>query len=409
MQENEAEFSDMMLCRSTSLFSVKSAKSKKVNDIRNPIKINKKELKIPYTKKTPIYGHKGFHLERDISNEENLGFFTKLVENKSVKSFKSDNSEGKRVRILNQALPTRATTSSYKNPTHQAITKPLSAVIIKNKSKSIENVDILLRKSEMSSKNNISRLESENPFNYDSISQASELSSDAEPRVFDESMILDLIVKSKCGNSAGGCLSNSFIELKHRTTPFDDNFLSVTNIQRNNMQSQASDVSTIHRELSFLDTKKKAYLNEVDRLRNYEVSQYYFKNMQELRQKLYKSTDKVLISQSSAPNNSNELFNRIEKFDVAEKYKKEYFKEAPEVRQVLFENKNVVEEIRNRPIKSAYLKGFQSMRDFRLEPENGPVPRLYPPLMKNRFPKKEPDYYRHKYLSSNRGIFDNFV
>ncbi len=411
MQENElSEFSEMTLCRSNSVLSAKSVKSKlskKIQDNRNPIKINKKEIKIPYTKKTPIYGRKGYHLERDTSNEQNFEYFSKLVENKSVKS---DNSENKRVRILNSAMPQRARALSFKIATQQPAAKPLSSVIIRNKSKSTENVGVLLRKSEMSSKNDDnSRLESEMPSNYDCLSQASDASSEFEPQVFDESMILNLIVKSKCGNNfvENSLGNNNQIELRHLATPFNENFLIMNNAPSNPMRSQASDASTIHRELTFLDTKKKAYLDELERFRNFEVSQYYFKNMQDLRQKLYKSTDKVLISQTSAPNNSNELFNRIEKFDVADSYKKEYFQEVPEVRRLLSAHKSVADDIRERPAKSACLKGFQSMRDFRLEPEKGPVRRLAPPLMRNRSPKKEPDYYRYKYVSCGGSHFIN--
>ena len=152
----------------------------KINPIQ--IKVNKKDLKIPYTKKTPIFANNGFHLERDTENEKDMKYFSKLVatpRNKSATSLKSSPTEPKKLRL------------------DSGVKQPLKSVTIR--SQSSENVGILLRKSEMSFKNedpsrlSISRLES----NFDVHSVSDELN----PPEFEESVILNIIAKAKCGET----------------------------------------------------------------------------------------------------------------------------------------------------------------------------------------------------------------
>ena len=62
----------------------------------------------------------------------------------------------------------------------------------------------------------------------------------------------------------------------------------------NHNQQQSESDQQIHssrRELSFLDNKKKEYLDNLDRFRNYKVSEYYFTNMNDFRRKFFKSND----------------------------------------------------------------------------------------------------------------------
>ena len=168
------------------------------------------------------------------------------------------------------------------------------------------------------------------------------------------------------------------------------------------MQSLASNVnnSTLSRELSFLETKRKHYLEDLERFRNFNVSEHYFSNISDLRNKLYKTNNKVLISESSAPNNSNDLFNRIEKFDVADNYKEKPFQTMPDITRMLNEHKNVFNEIKNNEPHQTAFEYFRTMRKFRLEPELGPISQMQPPLLRNRSTHKVDLYHRHKFLQS---------
>lgn len=191
------------------------------------------------------------------------------------------------------------------------------------------------------------------------------------------------------------------IDLKHRATPFNENFLTSKPHSANPMQSLASNVNnaSLSRELSFLESKRKHYLEDLERFRNFNVSEHYFSNISDLRHKLYKTNNKVLISESFAPNNSNDLFNRIEKFDVADNYKKEPFQTMPDIQKMLNDQKNLFNEIKsNEPHNS--LEYFKTMRKFRLEPELGPVSQMQPPLLRNRSPHKLDPYHRHKFLQA---------
>lgn len=159
----------------------KTTLPEKINPIQ--IKVNKKDLKIPYTKKTPIFANNGFHLERDTNNEKNLNYFSKLVasaRNKSACSLKSSpTNEAKKIRL------------------DSGVKQPLKSVTIR--SHSSENVGILLRKSEMSFKHedqsrlSVSRLES----NFD----VQSVSDDSNPPEFEETVILNIIAKAKCGET----------------------------------------------------------------------------------------------------------------------------------------------------------------------------------------------------------------
>ena len=150
--------------------------------------------------------------------------------------------------------------------------------------------------------------------------------------------------------------------------------------------------------MCILETKKKSYLEDLERFRNFEVSQYYFQNMDDFRKKLFKSTGKVLLSDSFAPNNSNELFNRIEKFDVAEIYKRPHFQTDPEVPRLLIAQKSILEEVKKNRPQTVSFKGFNSMKHFELKPEKGPINSIVPPIVRNKSPKKEYLYNRHKSL-----------
>lgn len=148
----DQEFTDVVFCRSNSIFSeqtLKSQKSTKTKSFKShdPIKINKKEPKIPYTKKTPIFGKKGYHLDRETSSENNYGYFSKLTENKSGKSEGSRTSNTKRVRLLAEDRQGRAANLPYKpsQPKSADIAKPLSTVIITNKSRNSENIGKFMR------------------------------------------------------------------------------------------------------------------------------------------------------------------------------------------------------------------------------------------------------------------------
>lgn len=197
--------------------------------------------------------------------------------------------------------------------------------------------------------------------------------------------------------------------MKHTATPFDDNLIELHSRAKSSFPGEAemsqgqprhTSAASCGMGLQFLENQKKDYLENLERFRNFKVSQYYFSNMRDFQRKLYKSNDRVQICKSVAPNNSNQLFNRIEKFDIADTYKKEYFGKTPEINEMIREQKDVWSDIRetsiNRDPNNVVI--FKNMKDFRFAAESSPLSRLQPPLMRNRSPKKDETYSRYKLL-----------
>ena len=85
-----------------------------------PIKIAKREKKIPYTKKTPIFGVTGYHLERDMTSDNNYKYFSRLVEDTKLDNSKDEN---EKVSYFKQASRT---------PCSATISKPIKSVTINN-------------------------------------------------------------------------------------------------------------------------------------------------------------------------------------------------------------------------------------------------------------------------------------
>jgi hypothetical protein len=123
--------------------------------------------------------------------------------------------------------------------------------------------------------------------------------------------------------------------------------------------------------------------------------------MQDFRRKLYKSNDKILLSEASAPNTSNNLFNSIEKFDVADNYKKKTFENMPDIDKLIQKNKRLFMDINNHKRIPEDFKCFHSMRKFQVIPNDGIAKDVFevdPPLMRNRSPPKYEHFSRLKLL-----------
>ncbi len=97
-----------------------------------PIKINKRELKIRYEKRTPIYNVAGYHLETGLSNEENYNYFSRLVENKSSTPQPTLASASAGTSLAQKGKSTARSSAT--------ILKPIKSVRISNKSNSTENI-----------------------------------------------------------------------------------------------------------------------------------------------------------------------------------------------------------------------------------------------------------------------------
>ncbi len=207
-------------------------------------------------------------------------------------------------------------------------------------------------------------------------------------------------------------IDSNQINTKHTATPFAENLIELNSrvksslpmdseAELNHNQQQSESDQQIHssrRELTFLDNKKKEYLDNLDRFRNYKVSDYYFTNMNDFRRKFFKSNERVQICKSAAPNNSNHLFNQIDKFDIADSYKKNYFARSPEITRLMNEQKDIWADIREASIQrdQTNVVMYKNMRGFHFN--RGLVSYIEPPLMRNRSPKKDGNYHRYKFL-----------
>lgn len=96
-----------------------------------PIKINKREHKIPYEKRTPIHNVAGYHLETESINEDNYKYFSRLVEN----------TKSSTPQPMQQEQPRR----SLRVPSSSTVPKPIKSVKISNKSNSTENIGKLFK------------------------------------------------------------------------------------------------------------------------------------------------------------------------------------------------------------------------------------------------------------------------
>jgi hypothetical protein len=56
-------------------------------------------------------------------------------------------------------------------------------------------------------------------------------------------------------------------------------------------------------------------------LKKFKPTDYYFKNMKDLREKSFRTKEKLLLTQTPVPTSTNKLFLEIERFDIADKYK----------------------------------------------------------------------------------------
>lgn len=59
----------------------------------------------------------------------------------------------------------------------------------------------------------------------------------------------------------------------------------------------------------------------LQKLKKFKTSEYYFKNMKDLRAKSFRIKDKLLLTQTPVPTSTNKLFLNIERFDIADRYK----------------------------------------------------------------------------------------
>jgi hypothetical protein len=56
-------------------------------------------------------------------------------------------------------------------------------------------------------------------------------------------------------------------------------------------------------------------------LKKFKPTDYFFKNMKDLREKSFRTKEKLLLTQTPVPTSTNKLFLEIERFDIADKYK----------------------------------------------------------------------------------------
>jgi hypothetical protein len=63
-------------------------------------------------------------------------------------------------------------------------------------------------------------------------------------------------------------------------------------------------------------------------LKKFNVTEFYFKNMKDLKGKSYFTKDRLLLSRTPVPTSSNKLFLNIERFDIHDRYKEQKMKSA---------------------------------------------------------------------------------
>ena len=392
------------LCQSNHSFkSLNSAYSNKsiLIDSIHPIRIKKNDSAAPKTSGTPkkpvAFKKNLVKPETSKANEEFLNHFTNLAK-KSINQPKTAAINYKALtksKLSNYAVSSNGNHLNSSNKVETCSTKTFQVhTSIKSSTPPLPDRYLINRKldnpiiNQNMSNDMPSRIGSAN-FDLKSTS--------SESIGFEKNIILALIAKEKCGQTMDNAqieasLNNNLIDLKHRATPFNEEFLTSSS------KSYVSSHNSISNELNFLELKKKNYLQELERFRNFPVSDYYFSNMHDFRKKLYKTNDRVRLSDTSAPNTSNELFNRIEKFDVAEAYKKKCFQTMPDIHALIKKNQALYADIKaSNEHTPAEFRGFRTMRHFHLRPdedEDEAAHEVDPPLMQNRSEHKQDNYSR---------------
>lgn len=144
--------------------------------------------------------------------------------------------------------------------------------------------------------------------------------------------LLTLIIKEKYSHfpdqdTIKKMIASNQIEISNQSTPFEK--------QKKIFQSSPSS-SLETKELpfypksnnDFLYKRKLAILDEAKRntskspVNIQKNSEHYFKNTSDLNEKVFKKNQKIKLKTSPVPETSNHIFNRIEKLDICEKYKR---------------------------------------------------------------------------------------
>lgn len=160
--------------------------------------------------------------------------------------------------------------------------------------------------------------------------------------------VVSLIVKEKCNSIASSSTEDNYVDFRYLATPF---------------------ATSYNNDEDFLYKRKKKMLEEQSKLRQSKPkgspSDYYFANLMHLQKKYVnlKPEEKLKLSKIKVPETSNDLFNQIERFDIAENYKVNNVKVSPLVNDVIQTNREVLNDL-NKKNSHSSIK-FVSMKKFK--------------------------------------------
>ncbi len=209
--------------------------------------------------------------------------------------------------------------------------------------------------------------------------------------------LLALVFKEKSGldlneNLIESLIENEVIETNNRSTPFPNSFRSsYSNINRtptnlnesiantnantynnqyiaesvaeNQSGSQSDLLNTRAKACDFLSSRKKNVLKLINEnsnainMQNKKLSEYFFKDMKDLQKKYWAKEKKLKLVDIKINKTSNSMYNEIERFDLAEAYKRQ--NASQDLSELI---KREFEETKN--VNKKPLEGFISGKNF---------------------------------------------